>query len=133
MSASVTFLQFKSEFNLYKNLVKKISADEIQVLWYMDFYDGMLSGMVRYEEQDCLAETITDYTQAIRPRVFAVLQLTEEQIKEANYWHSLFEKHVDFGRKPQSEHHLFYESYQRRGDLNYEMNSVIAWYLEADK
>ena len=129
---SITYNQFKSSFEQHKKVVEQISPKHCATLWYDDWYDGMLSGMLEYENQKFRFEIITDYEKQIRPRVFAVISLTAQQIEEEIYWHGLFEKHVrdDTSDKPKSEHHLFYDEYQKRTNPNYGLNYVRAWYVE---
>ncbi|HUC81745.1 MAG TPA: hypothetical protein VMR70_12570 [Flavisolibacter sp.] len=50
--------------------------------------------MLEYKYQKCRFEIVTDYQQDFRPRVFAIIELSEEQIVEETYWHEQFEKHV---------------------------------------
>ncbi|PBQ30446.1 hypothetical protein CNR22_01250 [Sphingobacteriaceae bacterium] len=104
-----------------------------------DYYDGMLWGMLEYKSQYYRFEIITDYTTLIYPRVFAIVTLTKEQIADELFWHDLFVKHVgnhnDFiGEtliaKPQSEHHLFYDKFKNRPQVNYDSNIVKGWFIE---
>ena len=137
---SITLRQFKSSFNQVKDRVEKVRVEELTFLWFDDYYDGMLCGILEYKNQKCRFEIVTDYQQEIRPRVFAIIELSEEQIADETYWHELFEQHVGSNsislakdtvlHRPQSEHHLFYEPYQKRPDPHYELNIVKAWYVE---
>lgn len=137
---SITLGQFKSSFSQLQDQIEKVSLEDLTVLWSDDFYDGMLSGIVEYKNQKCRFEIITDYDQGIRPRVFAIIELSEAQIADETYWHELFLQHVmndPVSRektgviyRPQSEHHLFYEPYQKRPDPNYELCRVQAWFIE---
>lgn len=141
MSTSINLRQFKSSFDKYKNEVTKVPSKELTFLWFDHFYDGMLSGILEYKNKKCRFEIITDYEkQQIRPRIFAILELTNEQVEDENHWHQLFEQHVGChsvspGKdavlwRPQSEHHLFYEPYQKRKKPNYKASRVIGWYGE---
>ncbi len=134
MSDHITFNQLKFSFDKYKNRVKELSSDDINILWFDDYYDGVLSGLLEYENQKFKFEIITDYTQNIYPRVFAVIQLTAEQILKEIYWNKLFTTHVVDGSKvrPASEHHLFYDKYQN-ANSDYASNYVRGWFVEVNK
>lgn len=105
-----------------------------------DYHDGMLCGMLEYRSQYYKFEIITDFMKGIYPRVFAIIILTKEQIADEIFWHDLFVKHVgnhnDFNgpseliTKPQSEHHLFYDKFENRPEVNYETNIVKGWFIE---
>lgn len=134
----ITLEQFKSSFEQLRDQIAKVRLEDVTVLWFDDFYDGMLSGIVECKNQKCRFEIITDYEQGIRPRVFAIIELSQEQIADETYWHELFLKHViadpqskdGAHLRPQSEHHLFYEPYGKRPDPHYELCNVVAWFVE---
>lgn len=140
MKPSVTLNDFRSNFETYQNEVKEIALSDITFLWFDDYYDGMLEGMLAYKNKKCRFEIISDYSQETWPRIFAVFELTVEQIDKEIYWHDLFCKHVGTHNsnpftlegvvKPQAEHHLFYDNYNKRPVPNYSMNTVIGWYKE---
>jgi hypothetical protein len=84
-------------------------------------------------------EIITDYNKSNNPRIFALIILTEDEIKEEDYWNELFEKHVgnhndlttteDRILKPWTEHHLFYDEFKKREKKGYDTNIVKGWYI----
>lgn len=140
MNASVTLENFRTQFETYKNEVKEIALSDIDFLWFNDYWDGMLEGILAYKNKKYRFEIITDYVQNIRPRIFAIVELTLEQIEEEAFWHDLFTKHVGDHNtapfnsegtvKPQADHHLFYDKYKTRLTPNYSSNIVIGWYKE---
>lgn len=135
----VNFKDFKFSFDNYKDKVDKILTTDLTFLWKDDYYDGMLWGMLRYQSQYYRFETITDYKKHIYPRVFAIIMLTEQQIADETFWHDLFVKHVgnhnDFTTdelitRPYTEHHLFYDEFKKRPEVNYDSNIVKGWFIE---
>ncbi len=140
MKQHINFIDFKSSFDKLKHDVKEIPFDELTFLYFGDYYDGMLEGMLKYDNKKYKFEIITDYTEGIYPRIFAIIVLTEDEIKEEDYWNEQFEKYVGNHNnlqrkekrlvKPQSEHHLFYDEYEKREKKDYNLNFVKAWYTE---
>ena len=130
----VTLKDFRTSFDLIKGNVKQIPKDQINVLWFDDYYDGMLSGIIEHEGQKLRFEIITDYTQNIYPRTFALVNLTDVEIKEETYRHNLFIRHVaDYQNKihkPDTEHHLYFDEISKRGDLDYESSLVCGWFID---
>jgi hypothetical protein len=137
---NITLGQFKSSYNHLQDRVERVRIEELTILWFDDFYDGVLSGMVEYKNQKCRFERLTDYEQAIRPRVFDIIKLLEEQIADETYWHELFLQHViadpasrskdGLVHSPQSKLHLFYEPYQKRPDPHYDFCNFVGWFVE---
>jgi hypothetical protein len=140
MEQTISFIDFKNAFDTHKQNILEITYDELTFLWVGDYYDGKLEGMLEYKSQKYKFEIITDYTKNIYPRTFALIILTEDEIKEEVYWNEQFEKyvgnHYNYNTtderivKPQSEHHLFYDEFNKRKNKNYNNNIVKAWYIE---
>ena len=141
MEPGVNFKDLKSSFNDHKHSVPEILYDELNFLWIQDYYDGMLDGMLKYKDQKYRFEIITDFTKNVYPRIFAIITLTESEIKEEEYWNELFEKYVgnhnnletteERKLKPQSGHHLFYDEFNKRKFKGYDSNLVKGWYIES--
>ena len=140
MELIVNFQDFKSSFDKHKQSIPEILYNELTFLWVGDYYDGMLEGMLKYKNEKYKFEIITDYTKGIYPRTFAIIELTENEIKEEEYWNQQFEKHVgnhynletkeERKVKPQSGHHLFYDEFKKRKNKSYDKNIVKGWYIE---
>jgi hypothetical protein len=140
MHYQVTFRQLKDTFDEYKSSVPKIEDSDFKVLWMDDYYDGMLVGMLEYENRKFRYEIISDFTENIRPRVFAIIELTQKQIDEELYWNNLFKKYVGnhnnfdsdekLVQQPQTMHHFFYDKYKQRQEPNYDLNIVKGWFTQ---
>lgn len=136
MNNIVTFKDFKRDYDFYKNSIEEIQYDILKFLWCDDYYDGMLCGMLVYKSNQYRFEIASDIYSY--QRYFAIILLTENQIEQETNWNKLFVKHVGnhnnfnldetYRLNPQSEHHLFYDEYNKREIPNYESNIVIGWY-----
>jgi hypothetical protein len=137
---NITFSQLKSSFENYRNEIQKVPIEELNFLWFDDYYDGMLYGMLEYNKTKFRFEIITDYSKEIFPRIFAIVALTEEEIEEETCWNNLFLKHVGNHNnftsneerylKPQIEHKLFYDKFNDRKQTDFGKNQVKAWFIE---
>lgn len=124
----------------YKNAVPDLGAADFKILWIDDYHDGILCGMLEYRNEKFRYEIITDFMENELPRVYAVIQLTEEQIKEETNWNRLFQKYVGnhnnydtdepLKQQPAARHHLFYDEYKKRQTPNYNLNLVKAWFTQ---
>jgi hypothetical protein len=140
MNNQVTFGQFKITFEKYKNSIPKIDENAFRVLWMDDYYDGMLVGMLEFENKKFRYEIISDFAENTRPRIFAIIELTQNQIDEELYWNDLFKNNVgnhnnfdsdeELVQQPQSMHHLFYDKYKQRQEPNYDLNIVMGWFSQ---
>lgn len=141
MELTLNFKDFKSSFDKHKLDIPEIPYNELTFLWVNDYYDGMLEGMLKYKNEKYKFEIITDYKKGIYPRTFAIICLTKTEIKEEEYWNGQFEKYVGNHYnletkeerlvKPQSEHHLFYDEFNKRKNKGYDKNIVKGWYIES--
>ena len=140
MNLSINLKELRNSFDSYKKNIEEVNYDEITFLYIGDYYDGMLEGMLEYQSNKYRFEIITDYKKISNPRIFAIIILTEEEIKDEEYWNGQFDKYVgnhnnlttteDNILKPSSEHHLFYDEYNKRQKNKYEYNIVKGWYIE---
>ena len=122
----------------------KIDQGEVQLLWHCDYWDGPKSGLLLYNGkkhwfqvyQESDDSDFRDYY-----RRFLIIELSEAQLKEEEYWHALFQEkvgtHTDYvpqGKshaeqlKPRELWHEFYEAYQKRQQLDLSQNHIVGWY-----
>jgi hypothetical protein len=47
----ITLKDFSASFDDNKDRVKQITKDKLNILWFDDYYDGMLSGILEHEGQ----------------------------------------------------------------------------------
>ena len=67
-----------------------IKRKDIECLWHCGFWDGPLSGICLYEGEKCWFDMVKEYNNG--SRTFKIVRLTQEQFKEEEYWHDLFER-----------------------------------------
>ncbi len=97
-----------------EEILKLPEIKNYRLLWHSTYWDGMMSGMLLYNDQaywfSCFDDA-SDYATWIESdninepdlspseqlgfyRRFAVIELTDEQIAKAKYWNDLFCKYV---------------------------------------
>ena len=131
----------------------EIPRSEFKLLWYSNYWDGMLSGMLLYKGKKywySYFDEVTDYAKWDEEkeeledlgwyRKFAIIEMNQEQIDKAEYWHDLFFKYVavystfdeneellgkEFpiykkqgiqcsrGARPPELHHIYYDAYKK--------------------
>src|SRR6266704_872833 len=91
-----------SEQDSYLQL-PRIDRSEITLLWASDWWDGPKSGLLRYEGTKYWFELCSESDDpqfADYYRRFLIIQLSDEQMEEEEYWHELFREkvghHTDF-------------------------------------
>jgi hypothetical protein len=105
----------------------------IEMLFFIDWYDGPLSGVARYggTEYRFEAEGRKDEAFALRmkDRRFFLYPTTAEEPADEEYWQQLYDEHVA-GTKPESEKWRFYEPYEKRQGPDYTSREAIGWFIE---
>lgn len=147
----VTLCEALKDFDALRDL-EEIEEDgqEFKMLWHHSYYDGPLSGVAMFREREHWFQCVLEGEVAramdghfIGGRVFAIVELTDEQIKELYTRHEAFERHVGThttykyeGRKadrelgavnPQKDWDKFYDEYKDK-HLDFSANRAIAWY-----
>ena len=120
----------------------KLSRDEVKPIAVHDFYDGPLSGLVRFHGEPAwyvLAEEEQEpYTEGWYRRYWLV-RLSPEQAAQEMKWRDLFRTHVstygdaevresERGVRPHSEWSQYYEPYSQRAPLALDDNEVPGWF-----
>ncbi len=137
--------------NIYSDLGKihnyrqfpQIERTHLKFLWYSDFWDGPLSGMLVYNGQKYWFEIFgeADETEDFYRRFF-VIRLTSTQIEEELKWHKLFEEkvgtHTTYDEnercslidalRPKEMWDEFYIPYNQRQPLDITQNTLIGWF-----
>jgi hypothetical protein len=122
----------------------KIDKSEVKLLWHSDYWDGPTSGMLLYRGKKRWFQVcdesddpgLRDYY-----RRFLIVELSDRQLEEEEYWQGLFREkvgtHTDHelqgesqkGRvNPKEMWDGFYEPYQKRVKLDLSQNTVLGWY-----
>jgi len=103
------------------------------MLFFIDYYDGPLSGVARYRGTEYWfeAEGRKDegFALAMKDRRFFLYPMTAAELADETYWQRLYEEHVQ-GDKPESEKWRFYDPYERREAPEYGSRESIGWFTE---
>jgi hypothetical protein len=115
-------------------LLPKIDQTELKILWVDDYWDGPKSGLLEYQchkywFQICHENEDPELTNYYRH--FLIIDLSDEQLKEEEYWHKLFREKVGHHMdgwginkeslktlKPQEKRAEFYDAYKAREPLS---------------
>lgn len=142
----------------YIALYPFVSLDNISIKWHMGYHDGMLTGVVEYQNKlvwvkccddiydyYCPADENLDVDEVKIPgftffRRYIMYELSDDDIADLTYWHDLFCKHVgnhcnyiDNKRTrerclPSASHDLFYTTYKSAEKRDYCQGRIIGWF-----
>jgi hypothetical protein len=99
-------------------------------LWFDDFYDGALSGMLKFENKEYRYEIVTDHTKVIYPRLFAIFDLTEEELTEQRYWNDLYVKLIKNQPENKESQEIFFKEQKKQKLKDYSEKIVLWYYVE---
>jgi hypothetical protein len=113
----------------------KLSRDEVKVLSFSDFWDGMLNGLIEYEAVVYWCQMCHDYESDDQPfyRRFLVIELSAEQLAEEQYWDALFMEKIGThltGLKPKELWNESFEPSSKRKPRDFSSNEVVGWFEE---
>jgi len=127
----------------------KVERGEIRILWADDYYDGPLSGMCLFKERmyyyHCVDDIGAHEEQAENSwyRRYGLVELTNDEIKEAKARHALFRKyvgtHCDYDEsgkgtcgitRPQKGWAGYYDKEKEWPELGYMSREATVWYEE---
>lgn len=131
---------FCKEFFIKNNEIN-IKRKEVNYLWHNDFYDGPYNGICVYKDEKCWFDCVKEY--ASGSRIFKLVRITSEQLKEEEYWHNLFREHVgthtDYdenerrdgkGVKSQDNWHKFYDKQKDRKKRDFSKNEIVGYFSD---
>ena len=106
----------------------------VRLLWVHDYCDGILSGILRYEDRLHYYELCEDGARSTR---YAIRVLSDAQVLDEEKWHALFQEHVgahwdgdtrDEAVKPMSEWNKFYGPYGQAARMDYSVCPIVGWF-----
>ena len=71
----------------------QVPRSAVQLLWVHDYCDGILSGILRYEDRLHFYE-LCECEDGARSTRYVIRALTDAQVLEEEKWHALFREHV---------------------------------------
>lgn len=143
----ITLAEAKADFRAIREFPFKERGKDFEVLWHCNYWDGMLSGVVRMGSREFWTECVLDGVVALSPepdegylngRNFAIVQLDDDQIKELYARHKDFQEsvgtHTDYtgGKRALGAHCKDMEGYYKRAKerppMDFSGNEVVAWW-----
>jgi len=124
--------------------VPQIDRKDIKFIWYNDWWDGPINGMLLYQNRKCRFD-LFDREESVNPgntlQRYIVIELTAEQIETEEYWHALFVEKAGSHMvpdengirqtdrvKPSETWGEFYEPYKNREKADFSNNFVIGFF-----
>lgn len=142
----------RNDMNTYSEIIdtkdisrlSQIDRNDLRFLWYANWWDGPISGMLIYQNKKCWFELISENENAFPDeyyRRYLIIELSVSQIEEEEYWHALFVKqvgeHMDIDEngvrhrdrvKPFQSHQVSYEAYKTRTPMDLSENFVLGFF-----
>ncbi len=118
----------------------RIERADVKLLWADGYWDGPLSGVLLYQGREYWFQMILDLVddEFVDYRKYAIVELTDDQLGEEEYWHNLFREmvadysdengHLGTGVKPQETWDTYYEARAEAKPREYSTNPVIGWF-----
>lgn len=131
MNNEITLKELKKSTEKLLHRINNIHESQLKFLWFQDFYDGPLNGILEFENKEYRYEIVTNYTKAIYPRIFALVELTEDELKEEKYWYDLHKEIVKDQYTDVEANKKYYKLEKRRKKINYNTKTVL-WYFVQD-
>lgn len=123
--------------------IPHIPRADVTILWHCDFWDGPITGLALWRSErvwfQMFRETVVSSSD-VTYRGFRLIRLSEQQLREEEWWHELFRQHVgthtDYDRaegdpgtvRPQSQHAKFYDAAAKCAPLDLSQNEVLGWF-----
>lgn len=131
------------EFPAFGNgqMISRIDRTSVRLLWSSSFWDGAQSGVLVYRDERCWFQVIEENPGDEWYRRFAIVRLTDEQLREECYWHDLFREkvgtHTDYDAdgkrsagelRPKEKSHEFYNAYKGVQPWDLSDSAVLGWF-----
>lgn len=102
----------------------RIPSDAIRLLWFYDYNDMVLSGMLVHDGKFCWYHFCGGAPGVDAPAHYTIHELTDAERAEEERWYPLYMEHV--AGKPLEEWTKFYEPYGTRPD--YSTRPIVGWF-----
>lgn len=115
---------------------------DVTLLWHSDYWDGPLNGLLVWRGERLWFQIIEENSdpEGARSGRFLLIRLSEQQLREEEWWHELFRQHVgthtDYERadgdpgtvRPRDQHAKFYDAYAKHTPPDLSQNDVLGWF-----
>jgi len=130
------------------NKLDKIDRHEVKLLWANEWWDGPISGMLMYRGEKCWFQLFIDPDDPEVekfPRQYLVIELSNDQLKEEEYWQTLFLEMVGSNNvwdedgirhtdrlKPLESRNEFFKLAKKRKPTDLSENRVVGFFAKDD-
>jgi hypothetical protein len=83
---------FNLELNYDINSIPELTIDRVKLLWYIDYYDGILSGICSIDERYHYFLMVTEMPN--QGRKYLIFELTADKIKSEQDRHDFFNSQI---------------------------------------
>ena len=107
----------------------KKSDNEIEMLWYVDYYDGPLSGVALYEgKRVWFQNSAWSHDNLFNVWQYKLYELSEDEFYDELNWHNRFLTDRDSGDKKRFD--KYYKDREKRDDPDYTKNKYLGEFDE---
>ena len=107
----------------------KKSDNEIEMLWYVDYYDGPLSGVALYEGKHVWYQiSAWSHDNLFNVWQYKLYELSEDEFYDELNWHNRFLTDRDSGDKKRFD--KYYKDREKRDDPDYTKNKYLGEFDE---
>ena len=120
----------------------EVDKAEVRMLWHSDFWDVPLNGLATYQGRKYWFQTLEDLRRNdLAEMIYLLVELSDEQITEEEYWHELFREqvgtHTDYDEQghrktgslmPESAQKKYFDARKSRKGHDFANNRVIGWF-----
>jgi len=131
MNNNITLKELKKSKEKLLPQIKCLEENQMTFLWFDDFYDGPLNGVLKYQDKEYKYEIVSDYMKLEYPRIFALVALTNEELKEEKYWNDLYIELVKNQPENEESQEAFFEQQKKRKVINYGNRKVLWYYVSS--
>jgi hypothetical protein len=102
----------------------RIPSDAVRLLWFCDYYDMVLSGVLVHDGKYCWYQLCDGAPGVDAPARYTIHELTDAERADEERWYPLYIEHVE--NKPLEEWTKFYKPYGKRPD--YSTRPIVGWF-----
>jgi|SRR3989344_479719 len=113
----------------------EIPGKDISLVYFNDFYDGVIDGLCTWKGKEyyfCWDDTLT---MDLEGRVFALIDLTPEQLIEDKRMHKLLVTKVGYpiADKDEKSQNDYYQEYEKTPKTAVQPKQIIGWFKFQNK
>ena len=129
MNKEITLKKLKKYNENLLPRVNNVEENQLTFLWFEDFYDGPLNGILKFDNKEYRYEIVTDYKKVKYPRIFAIVELSENELKEEKYWHELHKDIVNDKYDDAEANKKLYKLEKKRKRIDHGSKTVLFYFV----